>query len=288
MEQIIVRPGVGVLHGLVNAGFVAGHDGVVIIDTMYSPADGREIAAFAKHHATAPFLAIINTHHHADHTFGNQVFGAPVIASDECRRRMVDNLNTAWSPGELAGLRQSLGERIDGLAITVPSLTFAAKMTVHLGQLDGPSGGQCELHLQLAGGHTPGSSTVYLPHQGILFTGDLFFVGRYPFVRHADTLAWVDALRRIKAIGPATLVPGHGPVCDASMAVREADRMIGYFLETRGKLGDMLSAGLGRDEILARAGEFPRAAAEGYERLHAVNLGHMLDEVLAAGRNAQA
>jgi cyclase len=286
MEEIIIGPGIGVMHGLVNAGFVAGSDGVLIIDTMYSPADGREIEAFARRHSTAPFRAVLNTHHHADHTFGNQVFATQVIASEECRRRMVDNLRGAWSHPELQGLRQSLGDRLDGLQITVPSITFAQGLSLFVGQIGGQAGGQGRVDFRVRGGHTPGSSTVFLPEQGVMFSGDLFFVGRYPFVRHADTLAWVDALRRIKEVAPATLVPGHGPVCDTKAMAREADRMIEYFLATRGTAEAMLSEGLTRDEIVARAPEFPRAAAEGYERLHAANVGYIVDEVTTNNRTA--
>lgn len=286
MEEIIVAPGIGVLHGLVNAGFIAGSDGVLIVDTMYSPADGREIEASARRYSAAPFRAVLNTHHHADHTFGNQVFKAQVIASDECRHRMVDNLRGAWSEAELQGLRQSLGARLDGLQITVPSITFAEGLSLFVGHIGGETGGEGRADFRLQGGHTPGSSTVFLPEQGVMFSGDLFFVGRYPFVRHADTLAWVDALRRIKDLAPSTLVPGHGPVCDSRATAREADRMIDYFLSTRDTAASMLGQGLTRDEIVARAPEFPRAATDGYERLHAVNVGHIVDEVMAQSRTA--
>lgn len=286
MEELLLRPGVGVLHGSVNAGFVYGSDGAVVIDTMYSPADGREIESFLRRQTTAPVLAVVNTHHHADHTFGNQVFGAPVVASEDCRRRMVENLATAWSDAELANLRRTLGERVNGLRITLPSVTFGSGLALHVGAIGGLGGADGRLDVHLAGGHTPGSSTVFLPHEGVLFSGDLYFVGRYPFMRHAHTPAWVAALEVIKALRPAVLVPGHGPVCDAEAAIREADRMIGYFLETRGKLEAMLAQGLGREEILSRAPEFPRAAPEGYERSHVGNLSCLLDELQAGRRPA--
>ena len=287
MQEIMIRPGVGVMHGRVNAGFVAGADGIVVIDTMYSPADGRDIAAFARRHSQAPFRAVVNTHHHADHTFGNQAFGAPVVASEDCRRRMLEALGTAWSGPELKGLRETIGERLDGLEIVIPSITFAVGLCLYVGPING-HGAHGRVEVQLAGGHTPGSSTVYLPHEGVLFAGDMFFVGRYPFMRHSTTAAWIAALERVKQLGPTTLVPGHGPVCDAQGTIREADRMIGYFRETKDQLKAMLAEGLDRDGILARAAEFPRAADEGYERMHGVNLGFMFDELLAGTRPDQA
>ncbi len=281
MDEIIVRPGIGALHGRVNAGFIAGEESVVIVDTMYSPADGRDIAAFVGKHTTAPVLAVVNTHQHADHTFGNQVFGAPVVASEACRKRMADNLQSSWSPAELRNFRQTLGERLEGLRIVLPSVTFASGLTLHVGKAAG-SGAAAQdrrIDIRLTAGHTPGHSMVFVPDQGVLFGGDLFFVGRYPFVRQAHTPSWVAALEHIKRLGPEVLVPGHGPVCDAAETLRQCDHHISYFRETRGKCEDMLARGLGRDEILARAGEFPRFAAEGYERMHQLNVGVILDEV---------
>lgn len=279
MEEILVAPGIGVLHGRVNAGFIAGQEAVVIVDTMYSPADGRDIAAFTSKHTAAPTLAVVNTHQHADHVFGNQVFGAPVVASEECRRRMVENLSSSWSPAELRNYRQSLGERLEGLRIVIPSVTFATGLSLHVGSVGGADTADRRIDVRHTGGHSPGHSTVYVPDAGVLFGGDLFFVGRYPFVRQGHTPAWIAALETIKRLAPAVLVPGHGPVCDAAEAQRQADHHIGYFRQTRAMCEEMLRRGLSRDEILARAGEFPRFAEEGYERMHQLNVGAILDEV---------
>jgi len=284
MEEIIVRPGVGVLHGLVNAGFVAGSEGVVIIDTMNSPADGREISAFMrKHTPSASVTAVINTHHHSDHVFGNQVFGAPVIASETCRQVMADNLVNEWSPERLGEWRRAIGgDRLQGLRITLPTFTYSRGCNLHLGKL--PGGGEARVEALSTGGHAPGHSIVLVPEYGIVFGGDLFFVGRYPFARQAHTPTWIAALERIKRMAPEVLVPGHGPVCDGAMALREADRHIAYLRETRGQVEAMLDQGLTRDEILARASEFPKAAEAGYERLHVPNLGAIVAEVEAARR----
>lgn len=280
LEHAILRPGIGVSTDRVNQGFVAGTDGVLIVDTMNSPADGREISAFVGAHCDAPLRAVFCTHNHADHTFGSQVFGVQVVAQDLCRQIMAGNLAGPWSEAALQPRFQGPGgERLAGLELRLPDVTFNSRMTFHLGRA--PEGGKERIVIvEHTGGHSPGHSIVRVPDAGVVFGGDLFFVGRYPFASQANTATWMVALERVKELAPEVLIPGHGPVCDAVRAVAEANRHIAYFRETRGLLTEMISRGLNREEILARATDFPRFADEGYDRLHKANIERMYGEVV--------
>jgi len=275
----MLRPGIGVSSARVNQGFVAGSEGVLVIDTMNSPADGREIATFVFARSAVPLKAVVNTHNHADHTFGNQVFGVQVVAHALCRKMMAGNLEGSWSAASLAPAIQAPGgERLAGLRL--PDITFESQITFHLG--DAPEGGgERVVVVEHTGGHTPGHSIVRIPDAGVIFGGDLFFVGKYPFIRQAQTAVWMEALERVKELAPELLVPGHGPVCDHVRAVAEADKHIKYFRDTKAMLAEMIGRGLTKDEVLARASEFPRFASEGYDRLHVVNLERMFGEVVA-------
>ena len=63
------------------------------------------------------------------------------------------------------------------------------------------------------GGHTDCSSIVTVRGSGVVFFGDLLFVGRFPFAgdETADPDAWIAALEYIIALKPDSTVPGHGP-----------------------------------------------------------------------------
>jgi cyclase len=286
VDRFVLRPGIGAVCARVNAGFVAGTDGVLVVDTTNYPADGQEIAAFVCTQTAAPVKAVVNTHNHADHTFGNQAFQAQVVAHRLCRKLMEENLAGSWSPASVEAMRRAPGgERLAGLAIRLPDVTFDREITFHLGKApDG--GGERVAVVEHTGGHTPGHAIVRIPDASAVFGGDLFFVGRYPFVRQANASDWIAALRRIKQLRPEVLIPGHGPVCDGPRAVEEADRHIRYFEETKGMLADMVARGLSREEIMAAAAGFPRFPGDGYERLHAPNLERLYAEVLSekAGR----
>lgn len=284
VEQIMVQPWLGVLHGRVNGSFVAGRDAVAVIDTMHSPADARHIASWVRQHSAAPVGMVVNTHHHADHCFGNQVFGAPVVSSEICRRIMAGNLDNEWAPDRLAEWQQAAGgSGLEGLRIKLPTITFARGCNLFLGPCPG-GGSELRLELLHTGGHSPGHAIVLLPDHGIVFSGDLLFVGRYPFARQANPSDWISALQRIKRMRPEIVIPGHGPVCDASRAQEEADRHISYLSETTGLIEERLEKGMEREAILADAAAFPRFADDGYERLHVANIAGLLDRILSSRR----
>ena len=45
---------------------------------------------------------------------------------------------------------------------------------------------------------------------GVLFSGDLLFTGRIPFVGEADSKRWLASIERLLAFHPRVMVPGHG------------------------------------------------------------------------------
>ena len=71
----------------VNVGVVAGDRGLLVVDTRASEVEGRVALDFVRRLGLGDVVAVVNTHQHFDHTFGNVVFteaydGLPVIAHD--------------------------------------------------------------------------------------------------------------------------------------------------------------------------------------------------------------
>jgi len=68
-----------------NAGFVVGDDGVLIVDTFFTPTAIEELIETIGSETKQPIKYAINTHYHLDHTGGNQVLAArsiPIIGHD--------------------------------------------------------------------------------------------------------------------------------------------------------------------------------------------------------------
>jgi hypothetical protein len=78
----IAKPG-GLASG--NAGFVVGDEGVLVVDTFYTPVAIEELLETIGNETKQPIKYAINTHYHLDHTGGNQVLASrsiPIIGHD--------------------------------------------------------------------------------------------------------------------------------------------------------------------------------------------------------------
>ena len=53
--------------------------------------------------------------------------------------------------------------------------------------------------------------TLYVETDKVLFSGDIIFEGRVPFVGDANTKNWLKILKKMETSGLEALIPGHGP-----------------------------------------------------------------------------
>ncbi|MBF6057646.1 MBL fold metallo-hydrolase [Thiomicrorhabdus heinhorstiae] len=89
--------------------------------------------------------------------------------------------------------------------------TFNGEMKIDVG------GGEYVLLKDFGPGHTPASTSAYVPSRKLLFTGDLGFNERMPvFFQYTDSYAWQDSYANMLKQIPADtkVVPGHGTPSD--------------------------------------------------------------------------
>lgn len=270
--------GVWALVSGVNAGVIVSEGEALVVDTLRSPADAAGITEHLAHSDPgAQVKWVVNTHSHWDHTFGNQVFEAPVVAQRKVYESMRANLAGPWSPSGLAEIRRQLpeGHRLDGVRVVLPEVIFYDQLDLAVGRR--------LARLAHFGGHTPGSSIVFLEDEGIVFSGDDLFVGRYPFMHQASVEDWQAAIRELLAMKPKIVVPGHGPILTGEHISREIDRLSRYFEETVEGVEKLMAEGRSKEEALDSP-VFPKYQEEGYERLHRANIGRVWDELAARKR----
>ncbi len=207
---VVIRPEEGA-----NIGFVHTADGIVVIDTTSYPEDMQKLLTAAKVHAQDVCL-VINTHHHRDHTWGNQLFECPILAHKICKERMQASLENEWRPEAIQAMvenaahgdpqqAQALRQKTSDLRIVLPNQIFERWFSADLGSV--------RIEVTHYGAHTPDLAVVWLPEARVLFASDLIFVGRYPYLNDADVPAWVEALNRLSEYNTTIVVPGHGPLC---------------------------------------------------------------------------
>ncbi len=215
-----------------NAGFVVTPEGVVVFDALGTPALAEAMLDAIRKITPQPIRLVILSHYHADHCYGLQVFkaaGAAIWARSEGRQYLASDL----SRERLAQRRRDLSPWVNDQTQLVPAdrwLEFPTAQSIPF-ELGGT-------HFELISGgnsHAPGDLMLFIPDQGLLFAGDLFFSGRLPFVVDGNTREWLAALARIERSAPRIVVPGHGT---ASLQVAQDLKVTRAYLEfLRAQLG---------------------------------------------------
>jgi len=214
--------------GWSNAGLVTGTDQALLVDTLFDLAMTREMLdGLAPVTAAHPIRTLVNTHANGDHWFGNElVTDAEIIASQATAQEMATN-----GPDLIRGMLDQLGalgrfanhifEPFDFTDITptVATRTFDSELTLDVG-------GVMARVLMLGPAHTQGDSVVFVPDEGVLYAGDLLFIGGTPITWAGPVSNWITACDRMLALEPEIVVPGHGPVVVADDINRVRDYLV--------------------------------------------------------------
>jgi glyoxylase-like metal-dependent hydrolase (beta-lactamase superfamily II) len=211
----------------------------LLVDTLYDLKLTRAmLEAMAPVIERAPIDAALNTHANPDHCFGNELLPtateiyASAASAEEMGQLSPEVLhalkNAPDTPPDLTDFVQHAFGPFDfsNISFRAPSQTFS-------GQLELTVGDRAVTFVELGPAHTQGDTIVHVPDAGTVFTGDLLFIDGTPIV-WASLSNWIAACDRILALGATTLVPGHGPVTDAS-GVRDVRRYLAYIAQEAGQ-----------------------------------------------------
>jgi glyoxylase-like metal-dependent hydrolase (beta-lactamase superfamily II) len=188
-----------------NAGFVVTRDGVVVFDSLGTPALARRMIVEIRKITRQPIRRVIVSHWHADHYYGLQVFkelGAEVWAHEAAK----PGLGSAAAGDRLAQRRDILAPWVGDDFKVIPADLWLA------GDVDFKFGGLRFAIRHVGPAHAPEDLVMFVVEDGVLFSGDTVFRGRVPFVGEADSKAWLAALDRLLVLQPRVMVPGHGSV----------------------------------------------------------------------------
>lgn len=207
--------------GLSNAGLIRGGDQSILVDTQFDLKRTRTMLDDMRPIvAASPIRYAVNTHGNGDHCYGNELLAAEteIWAAPEATMHM-----RAESPALIAGmlaadlepdlrdyLRRSFGKfEFTGIQPRLPdhSVTTDAELSL----------GRRSVRLLRSGpAHTHGDVSVHDPVSGIVFTGDLLFIGSTPIMWAGPAASWIAELDRMLTLDADMFVPGHGPVTDAA------------------------------------------------------------------------
>ena len=231
-----------------NAGFVITDAGVVVVDALGSPPLARQLIAEIRRRTPLPITHVVVTHYHADHIYGLQVFrdaGATIVGHALARAY----LSSDTARLRLQASREELFPWVDEHTRLVPPDRWLGERDAHE-DLVFRVGGTEFLVRPVGPSHTPEDVVVFVPSLGVLYSGDLLFRGRIPFVGQADSRGWIQALDRMLALRPRVVVPGHGPASEEPLADLALTR--DYLQYLRDRMGEAARAMEPFDEVYAR------------------------------------
>ena len=217
-----------------NAGFVVTDEGVVVFDSLGSPSLAWALRELIRTVSDRPVVKVVVSHYHADHIYGLQVFkdeGAEIVTP----RGAYEYLDSAAALERLEERRLSLDPWVnDDTRLVPPDLMIEEFHRFSLGGID------FQLNY-LGSAHSEGDMTMYVVQDRVLFSGDIIFEGRVPFVGDADSKRWLETLEALETSELAALVPGHGPAAsDPVGAVTRTREYLAYLREVMGAAVDEL------------------------------------------------
>lgn len=233
-----VRRGVGLftLRGG-TIGYLINDAGALAVDSQYPETAPLAIAGLAQRSPRGVEL-LINTHHHADHTGGNQVFRATA-------RRIVAHVNCLEWHRKASAAAKTEGQQ------SYADTTFTDRWRTSFGD----ETVQVRHH---GAGHTGGDAVIHFERANVVHMGDLLFNRAHPNIdppAGARVAHWVTVLETIAAAHAADtiFIAGHGK--DNAVQCTKADvaHFRNYLTASLEAARKAIAAGQPRDELAQTA-----------------------------------
>ena len=219
---------------IVNCALLETGDGLLIVDSGPSLRYGQELAKLARSLHPKGAAALVNTHHHPDHFFGNQAFdGVPIHALGETRAQ-AETHGDAFADN----MYLILGDWMRGTEPRPPTEVI---------QGDTLSIGGRTLEVLPLAGHTEADLALFDSQTGTLIAGDLAFLNRAPTTPSADLTLWRQSLDLLEGVGAAGVIPGHGPLDRTGASLRQTRDYLNWLDRT---LRDAAANGYSMVEIM--------------------------------------
>lgn len=211
-----------------NAGVIITDEGVVIFDGLGSPSLAHKLVQKIKKITNKPIVKVVVSHYHADHIYGLQVFkelGAEIIAPDG----VYEYIDSEGASSRLEERRFSLDPWVnDQTVVVTPDRIIDKSENFTLGGID--------FTISVIGNaHSDGDMTLYVENDRVLYTGDLIFEGRVPFLGSNNTKHWLETLEKMEAQNPHAIVPGHGPYAKDPKAITLTRKYLAFMREKMGE-----------------------------------------------------
>jgi len=186
------------IYAQVAAGVIAGPQWAAVVDTLALPEETLAMRDFIERELEIQVRYVINTHHHADHSWGNCFFpGATIIAHSRCRDLLIER-----GISSLENVRKQ-NPAFRQVKIILPHVTFTqGSLSLRIGKKN--------LVIAPAAGHSADGISVLVEEDRVLFAGDVFMP--LPYIVDGDLDEIISSIRHIGRQGFENIIQGHGDI----------------------------------------------------------------------------
>jgi cyclase len=229
--------------GWSNAGLITAEETSLLVDTLFDLNLTRDmLAAMAPITDRHPIGQAFNTHGNGDHWYGNELLpdNIPIVASagavEVMKASPPNAVHMLFNEVDLGPEFEAFAEhnmrRFDFASVTgrLPTTTFERSSDLAVGD-------RSIRLIELGPAHTNGDAIAYVADADAVFTGDILFIEGTPLMWAGPIANWIAACETIIELNAKTIVPGHGPVTDAS-GVRDVQRYLTYIRDEAKKRFD--------------------------------------------------
>ncbi|MBW1698820.1 MAG: MBL fold metallo-hydrolase [Deltaproteobacteria bacterium] len=200
-----------------NVGIITTEKGTVIVDTPLLLSQAKAIRDELASQNQKPVRFIIISHPHGDHIIGTDLFEQDVlIIGNRKAYEKMGKHDPSWVREWVKSWNWENQDEIEEMAaahISVPEIIFASELTMELAGV--------EIQILPLPGHMAEVVGVFVPKAGVLITGDALFNEHHPYMGEANVALWLESLEKMRALKPARIIPGHGPVCGLEAVDRQ-------------------------------------------------------------------
>jgi len=153
--------------------------------------------------------------------------------------------------------------------LNVPAVTYSERLTLYIGNHT--------FQLTNTPGHTIGQTSVLIPEERVVFTGDNVCYRSAAFFHEALPDAWLESLRKIGEMDVDHIVPGHGETCDRSYIAEWTKFLEEWFENVRQAVRKGWSKGESIERI-APPSWYPMSEDEDFIKMMVrMNVSHLYD-----------
>lgn len=259
------------LYAQVTAGAILTAEGAIVIDTLPFPTETRQIVRFVEERHGLPVRFVVNTHYHADHTYGTCLFDDAHVMSHALCRELLDG------PGRDALIAaQRTSRELAPVTVRLPDLVFDEGYAhLHLGGVT--------LRMWRTPGHSLDSIVCLVEEEQILFAADTMMP--VPFFADGDWGDYVRSLNSLRGGEFETIVQGHGEVILRGEVESRIEDDLAYLHTVRARVEEVVEGGGGPDALdainIEECGKNRIALNGVVQQLHRSNIDALYQSMLA-------